>query len=139
MSNLVSVVHLSCSLLEAIFCLCAGLILFMYFIDHGVHDFTDNGELNGSCDKNLKSSIDKEYPKGHRIQPFPESGDPDEAYEFQNVGLLNADVQHSTALKAEEDAETNIDLALSDFHREYEVFELRIIHRKNRFTISFLL
>ncbi|XP_066312835.1 uncharacterized protein [Miscanthus floridulus] len=100
--------------------------------NHGVHDFTDNGELNGSCDKNLKSSIDKEYPKGHRIQPFPESGNPDEAYEFQNVGLLNADVQHSTALKAEEDAETNIDLALSDFHREYEVFELRIIHRKNR-------
>ncbi|OQU87796.1 hypothetical protein SORBI_3003G345200 [Sorghum bicolor] len=101
-------------------------------VNHGVHDFTDNGELNGSCDKNLKSGIDKEYPKGRRIQPFPESGDPDEAYEFQNVGLLNADVQHSTALKAEEDAETNIDLALSDFHREYEVFELRIIHRKNR-------
>jgi hypothetical protein len=111
----------------------------MCSIDHGVHDFTDNGELNGICDKNLKSNIDKEYLKGHRIQPFPEIGDPDEAYEFRNVGSLNADVQHSTALEAEEDAETNIDLALSDFHREYEVFELRIIHRKNRFTSLFLL
>jgi hypothetical protein len=111
----------------------------MYFIDHGIHDFTDNGELNGSCDKNLKSSIDEKYLKGNRIQPFPESADPDEAYEFRNVASLNADVQHSTALKAEEDAETNIDLALSDFHRVYEVFELRIIHRKNRFTFSFLL
>ncbi|AQK99583.1 Protein kinase superfamily protein [Zea mays] len=105
--------------------------------NHGVHDFTDNGDLNGICDKNPKISIDKEYLKGHRIQPFPEIGDPDEAYEFRNVGSLNADVQHSTALEAEEDAETNIDLALSDFHREYEVFELRIIHRKNRFTSLF--
>ncbi|AQK99826.1 hypothetical protein ZEAMMB73_Zm00001d012540 [Zea mays] len=50
--------------------------------NHGVHDFTDNGELNGICDKNLKSNIDKEYLKGHRIQPFPKIGDPDEAYEF---------------------------------------------------------
>ncbi|KAK8453983.1 hypothetical protein SEVIR_5G375300v4 [Setaria viridis] len=101
--------------------------------NHGVHDFTDNVELDDSSNKNLKSSSDKEYLKeGHRMQPFPESGDPDDAYEFQNVGSLNADVQHSTALKAEEDPETNIDLALSNFHREYEVFELRIIHRKNR-------
>ncbi|OEL13417.1 Dual specificity protein kinase pom1 [Dichanthelium oligosanthes] len=101
--------------------------------DHGVHDFTDNGELDDSSDKNLKSSSDKEYLKeGHRIQPFPESGDPEEAYEFRNVGSLNADVRHSDALKAEEDPETNIDLALSKFHREYEVFDLRIIHRKNR-------
>ncbi|PWZ40679.1 Cyclin-dependent kinase B2-1 [Zea mays] len=55
--------------------------------NHGVHDFTDNRELNGICDKNLKSNIDKEYLKGHRIQPFPEIGDPDEAYEFRNVVL----------------------------------------------------
>lgn len=102
-------------------------------VNHGVHDFTDNGELDDSSDKNLKSSIDKEYlKKGHRIQPFPESGDPGEAYEFQNFGSLNVDVQHSTALKAEEDQETDIDLALSNFHQEHEVFELRIIHRKNR-------
>ena len=118
------------------FCSCAGLTLLMYFIDHSVHDFMDNGELDDSREKNLKSSSDKEYLKeGNRVQPFPESGD--DAYEFQNVGLLNSDIQHSTALKAEEDPESNIDLALSNFHQEYEVFELRIIHRKNRFTISF--
>lgn len=133
MCNLVPVFHLSCI---------KGFLLLMRWstllIDHGVHDFMDNGELDDSSDKNLKSSTDKEYLKeGHRIQPFPESGD--DAYEFQNVGTLNADIQHSTALKTEEDSEANIDLALSNFHREYEVFELRIIHRKNRFTTSFSL
>uniref|UniRef100_A0A0A9D9L3 Uncharacterized protein n=1 Tax=Arundo donax TaxID=35708 RepID=A0A0A9D9L3_ARUDO len=96
----------------------------------------NNGELSDGINKNLKSSSDKEYLKGHRIQPFPDSGDPDDAYEFGDVGSLNADVQHSTVLKAEEDPETNVDLSLSNFQREYEVFELRIIHRKNRFTIK---
>ncbi|CAO2166913.1 unnamed protein product [Urochloa humidicola] len=70
-----------------------------------VQEFTDNVELDDSSNKNLKSGSDKEYLK---------------------------DVQHSTALNDEEDPETNMDLALSNFHREYEVFELRIIHRKNR-------
>ncbi|WVZ68296.1 hypothetical protein U9M48_017255 [Paspalum notatum var. saurae] len=102
-------------------------------VNHGVHDFTDNGELDDSSDKNLKSSIDKEYLKGdHMIQPFLESGDPGETDELQNFGSLNADAQPSTALKADEDQETDINLALSSFHQEYEVFELRIIHRKNR-------
>ncbi|XP_062207332.1 DYRK-family kinase pom1-like isoform X2 [Phragmites australis] len=93
----------------------------------------NNGELSDGIGKNLESSSVKEYLKeGNRIQPFLDSGDPDDAYEFGDVGSFNADVQHSTALKAEEDPETNIDLALSNFQREYEVFELRIIHRKNR-------
>ncbi|KAG2601695.1 hypothetical protein PVAP13_5KG605800 [Panicum virgatum] len=65
--------------------------------NHSVHDFTDNGELDDSSEKNLKSSSNEEYLK-----------------------------------EAEEDPESNIDLALSNFHQEYEVFELRIIHRKNR-------
>ncbi|XP_062225124.1 uncharacterized protein LOC133923855 isoform X2 [Phragmites australis] len=93
----------------------------------------NNGEFGDGIDKNLKSSCDEEHLKeGHMIQPFPDSGDPDDAYEFGDVGSLNAHVQHSTALKAEEDPETNVDIALSNFQREYEVFELRIIHRKNR-------
>ncbi|KAL6616326.1 hypothetical protein ACP70R_038596 [Stipagrostis hirtigluma subsp. patula] len=100
--------------------------------NHGVRDVAANGVLDVSFHKNLKSISDKEYVKGHRIQPFPENGDPDDAYEFGDAGLLNADVQHSTALKAEEDPETDVNLALSNFQREYEVFELRIIHRKNR-------
>ncbi|TVU02374.1 hypothetical protein EJB05_52159 [Eragrostis curvula] len=100
---------------------------------HGVHDVVDNGVLDSGTDKDMKSSSDKEYVKaGHRIQPFPESGYPDDSYDFGDVGSLNADVQHSTAPKVDEDLETNIDLAISNFHREYEVFELRIIHRKNR-------
>ncbi|KAL6853613.1 hypothetical protein ACP4OV_019642 [Aristida adscensionis] len=101
--------------------------------NHAVHDAVDYGRPNDRIDKNLKSSSDKEYLKeGYRIQPFPENGDPDYAYEFGDLGSLNADAQHSTTLKDEEDPETNVDLSLSNFHREYEVFELRIIHRKNR-------
>ncbi|GJN17263.1 hypothetical protein PR202_gb04318 [Eleusine coracana subsp. coracana] len=101
--------------------------------NHGVHDVVDIDLLNGGMDKNMKSSCDKEYLKqGHRIQPFPESSYPDDSYDFGDIGSLNADVQHSTAPKAEDDSQTNIDLALSNFQREYEVFELRIIHRKNR-------
>ncbi|KAK3165874.1 hypothetical protein QOZ80_1AG0038830 [Eleusine coracana subsp. coracana] len=101
--------------------------------NHGVHDVVGIDLLNGGMDKNMKSSCDKEYLKqGHRIQLFPESSYPDDSYDFGDIGSLNADVQHSTVPKAEDDSQTNIDLALSNFQREYEVFELRIIHRKNR-------
>jgi hypothetical protein len=124
-------------LLDKVFLLLALVVKpLMYFIDCGVLDIVDNGVLDGSMDKIMKSSSDKEYLKGHRIQPFPESGYPDDSFDFGDVGSLTADVQRSTAPKAEDDSQTNIDLALSNFQREYEVFELRIIHRKNRFTIK---
>jgi hypothetical protein len=109
----------------------------MYFIVCWIHDAMDDGALDDSTDKNMKSISDKEYLKeGHMIQPFPESGYPDDSYDFGYVGSLNADVQHSITPKAEDDSQTNIDLALSNFQQEYEVFELRIIHRKNRFIIK---
>ncbi|KQK10431.1 probable serine/threonine-protein kinase yakA isoform X2 [Brachypodium distachyon] len=100
------------------------------FIPH----VTDNIKLHDSTENNLESSSDKEYLKeSYSLHPFPESGDPDDPYEFGDIGPLNTGVKSSTALIAEkEDMESNIDLALSNFQREYEVFELRIVHRKNR-------
>ncbi|XP_072955125.1 uncharacterized protein [Typha angustifolia] len=68
--------------------------------------------------------------EGYTIQPFPEK---DDAYELGDYGPMNKDFQDSGAvLVEEEDPETNVDLALCDFHKEYETFDLRIIHRKNR-------
>ena len=84
---------------------------------------------------NLENSRDKEYLKEYSFHPFPETGDSDDAYEFGDIGPLNTDVKKSAApIAEEEDPESNVDLALSNFHREYEVFELKIVHRKNRFT-----
>ncbi|EEE55629.1 hypothetical protein OsJ_03969 [Oryza sativa Japonica Group] len=97
-----------------------------------VHDITDNAKLDDSIEKNMKNSSDKYLKEGYSIEPFPESS-VDDTFEFGDIGPLNTDAQNSTAAKAEEEnPETNVDLALANFHREYEVFELRIVHRKNR-------
>uniref|UniRef100_A0A0D9YGV5 Protein kinase domain-containing protein n=1 Tax=Oryza glumipatula TaxID=40148 RepID=A0A0D9YGV5_9ORYZ len=97
-----------------------------------VHDITDNAKLDDSIEKNMKNSSDKHLTEGYSIEPFPESS-VDDTFEFGHIGPLNTDAQNTTAAKAEEeDPETNVDLALANFHREYEVFELRIVHRKNR-------
>ena len=94
-----------------------------------------NAELDDNAENNLESSRDKEFLKEYSIHPFPETGDFDDAYEFGDIGPLNTNVKMSAApIAEEEDPESNIDLAISNFHREYEVFELRIVHRKNMFT-----
>ncbi|KAG8078390.1 hypothetical protein GUJ93_ZPchr0007g4378 [Zizania palustris] len=98
-----------------------------------VRNVTDNAKLDASIEKKKKSISDKQHLKeGYSIEPFPESG-VDDAFDFGDIEPLNTDVQTSTTLKAEEeDPETSVDLALANFHQEYEVFELRIVHRKNR-------
>jgi hypothetical protein len=97
--------------------------------------FTTNVELDDSTENNLESSREKEYLKEYSSHPFPETGDSDDIYDFGDIGPLNTDVKKSATLIAEEeDPESNIHLSLANFHREYEVFELRIVHRKNRFT-----
>uniref|UniRef100_A0A0D9V7G2 Protein kinase domain-containing protein n=1 Tax=Leersia perrieri TaxID=77586 RepID=A0A0D9V7G2_9ORYZ len=98
-----------------------------------VHDIADNAKLDDSIGKSMKDSSDKQHIKeGYSIEPFPESV-VDDAFEFGVIGKLNTDVQNSADVKAEEeDPETSVDVALANFHREYEVFELRIVHRKNR-------
>ncbi|XP_047057953.1 DYRK-family kinase pom1-like [Lolium rigidum] len=92
-----------------------------------------NIELDDDTENNLESSREKEYLKEYSSHPFPQNGDSDDIYDFGDIGPLNTDVKKSAALIAEEeDPESNIDMSLANFHREYEVFELRIVHRKNR-------
>lgn len=99
-----------------------------------VRHVTDYVELDDAAENNLKSSSEKEYLKeSYSLHPFPETDDYDDTYEFGGVGPLNTDVRKSATLTAEkEDPESNIDQAVSNFYQEYEVFELRIVHRKNR-------
>ncbi|KAF0887498.1 hypothetical protein E2562_002229 [Oryza meyeriana var. granulata] len=100
-----------------------------------VHDITDNAKLDDSIEKNMKNSSNKHLKESYSIEPFTESA-VDDAFEFGDIGPLNSDVQNSSVKAHEEDPETNIDLALANFHREYEVFELRIVHRKNSLPSS---
>lgn len=100
------------------------------------HDFSGNGELDINVVTNEKTADDKELLKNsYSIHSLPEIGDPLDVYEMEDFGRTDTSVQNSTANKITEDARTDIDLALSRFHEEYEVFELRIFHRKNRFVI----
>ncbi|XP_040380311.1 uncharacterized protein LOC102718271 [Oryza brachyantha] len=97
------------------------------------HDSSGNGELDINIVKNEKTVDDKELLKNsYSIHSFPEIGDPLDVYETEDFGRTDTGAQNSTTTKIEEDARTDIDLALSKFHEEYEVFELRIFHRKNR-------
>ncbi|KAF0923835.1 hypothetical protein E2562_007694 [Oryza meyeriana var. granulata] len=97
------------------------------------HDFSGNGELDINIVTNEKTADDKELLKNsYSINPFPEIGDPLDVYEMEDFGQTDTSVRTSTTNKIEEDLRTEIDLALSRFHEEYEVFELRIFHRKNR-------
>ncbi|XP_015688254.1 uncharacterized protein LOC102718785 isoform X2 [Oryza brachyantha] len=96
-----------------------------------VWDIRDNAKVNDSIEKNMKNSSDKHLKEGYSIDPFPESAD-DDAFEFGDIGPLSSDARNSTVKAEEEDTKTNVDLSLANFHREYEVFELRIVHRKNR-------
>ncbi|KAI5007195.1 hypothetical protein ZWY2020_047143 [Hordeum vulgare] len=99
-----------------------------------VRHVTDNVELDADAENNLKSSGEKEYLKeSYSLHPFPETDDYDDTYEFGDVGPLNTDFRKSaTLIDEKEDPESNIDQTVSNFHQEYEVFELRIVHRKNR-------
>lgn len=62
--------------------------------------------------------------------------DVDVAFEMGDFGPLNwdGDIKDLGSKKAEEEEEkeTGVELALSNFRKEYEIFNLRIIHRKNK-------
>jgi hypothetical protein len=72
------------------------------------------------------------------VHPFPEIGKPEDVYEMEDFGSAHTNVQNTTTHKIGEGPKTDIDLASSIFYQEYEEFELRIFHRKNRFTIQYL-
>ena len=71
------------------------------------------------------------------MHPFPEISIPEDIYGMEDFGPADTNVQNA-AHNIDEGPKTAIDLASSVFHQEYEEFELRIFHRKNRFTIQYL-
>lgn len=85
-------------------------------------------EENADCKEFLKDS--------YCIHPFPESATPFDAYGVEDFKTADTDVQNSTTHKFQEDPK--VDPALSKFQQEYEAFELKIFHRKNRLTIRYL-
>lgn len=74
--------------------------------------------------------------RDHCLQPFPEKAyekDADDAYELGECEPLDRGFQDSGAGVEGEDRDTSDELQLYKSHEdEYEIFELRIIHRKNR-------
>lgn len=63
--------------------------------------------------------------------------DADVGFEMGDFGPLNRDDDDikdsgSKKVQEEEEKENGVELALSNFEKEYETFDLRIIHRKNK-------
>lgn len=77
-------------------------------------------------------------PKGSQTEMGTSSddGNADVAFEMGDFGPLNRDGDikdlGSKKTKEEEEKETSVELALSNFQKEYEIFNLRIIHRRNK-------
>jgi hypothetical protein len=97
------------------------------------HDFRGN-------DKVYVNKVAEEISEGteflknnYSVHPFPESGALEDVLGVENLGAADAVVQNSTTHKFQEDPK--VDPALSEFLQEYEAFELKIFHRKNRLAI----
>ncbi|KAM0867165.1 hypothetical protein ACQ4PT_042165 [Festuca glaucescens] len=96
-------------------------------------DFRLNDELDIDIVTDEKIVGDKELLKSsYSVHPFPEIVTPEDVYEMEDFGSADTNVQNTTTHKIGEGPKTDIDLASSIFHQEYEEFELRIFHRKNR-------
>jgi hypothetical protein len=65
-----------------------------------------------------------------------DNGNTDVAFEMGDFGPLSRDGDikdfGSKKAKDEEDKDKSVESALSNFQKEYEIFDLRIIHRKNK-------
>ncbi|CAN6350746.1 unnamed protein product [Urochloa humidicola] len=95
------------------------------------HDLRGNGKLDVCMVTNKEISAEEELLKdSYSIHPFPESSDPLDVYGVEDTKTADTCVQNSSTLKFQEDPK--VDPALSKFHQEYEVFALKIFHRKNR-------
>ncbi|KAF3321908.1 Dual specificity protein kinase pom1 [Carex littledalei] len=85
------------------------------------------------------NNVDIEHaPKGSHTEMSTslDNEDADVAFEMGDFGPLNwdGDIKDLGSKKAEEEEEKEdgVELALSNFRKEYEIFNLRIIHRKNK-------
>jgi hypothetical protein len=86
---------------------------------------------------NEKNADGKEFLKDtYCIHSLPESAIPFDVYGVEDFKVEDTYVQNPTTHKFQEDPKT--DPALSKFQQEYEVFDLKIFHRKSRFTIRYL-
>ncbi|XP_044977921.1 dual specificity tyrosine-phosphorylation-regulated kinase mbk-1-like [Hordeum vulgare subsp. vulgare] len=96
------------------------------------HDFRVNDGLDIDIITDDKIVDDKEFLKNsYSVHPFPEIGNPEDIYEMEDFGPADTNVQNTTH-KTAEGPKTDMDLASDIFHQEYEEFELRVFHRKNR-------
>ncbi|CAL4901204.1 unnamed protein product [Urochloa decumbens] len=95
------------------------------------HDFRGNEKLDVCMVTNKEIAVEEELLKdSYSIHPFPESSDPLDVYGVEDLVTADTFVQNSSTHKFQEDPK--VDPALSKFHQEYEVFALKIFHRKNR-------
>ncbi|KAJ1263289.1 hypothetical protein BS78_09G171900 [Paspalum vaginatum] len=96
------------------------------------HDFRGNDKLDVCMVTNEEIADGEEFLKdSYSIHPFPERVNPlDVYYGVQDFTTAKTDIQNSTTQKFQEDPK--VDPALSKFHQEYEEFNLKIFHRKNR-------
>ncbi|CAN6359796.1 unnamed protein product [Urochloa humidicola] len=95
------------------------------------HDIRGNEKLDACMVTNKEIAAEEELLKdSYSIHPFPESSDPLDVYGVEDLVTADTCVQNSSTDKFQEDPK--VDPALSKFHQEYEVFALKIFHRKNR-------
>uniref|UniRef100_A0ACD5U2K4 Uncharacterized protein n=1 Tax=Avena sativa TaxID=4498 RepID=A0ACD5U2K4_AVESA len=96
-------------------------------------DFRVNDEVDIDIVTDEKTVDDKEFLKNsYSVHPFPEIGTPEDVYEMPDFGSADTNVQNTTTHKISEGPKTDIDLASSIFYQEYDEFELKVFHRKNR-------
>ncbi|CAM0955082.1 unnamed protein product [Alopecurus aequalis] len=97
------------------------------------HDFRVNDGLDIDIVTDEKTVDDKEFLKNsYSVHPFPEIGNHEDVYEMEDFGSVDTNVQNTTTHKTDEGPKSEIDLVSSIFHQEYEEFEMKIFHRKNR-------
>ncbi|CAD6344062.1 unnamed protein product [Miscanthus lutarioriparius] len=95
------------------------------------NDLIGNDDLDVCMVTNEENADGKEFLKdSYCIHPFPESAVPFDVYGVEDFKTADTDIQNSTTHKFQEDPK--VDPVLSKFQQEYEVFDLKIFHRKNR-------
>ncbi|TVU19747.1 hypothetical protein EJB05_35918 [Eragrostis curvula] len=112
-------------------------ILSPYLVNGGTHEkpgLEHGSRGNDSVDINTvieEIANGKEFLKNsYSIHPFPGFDVLEDVSGVEDLGEAHAVVQTSTTHKFQEDPK--VDPALAEFLQEYEAFELKIFHRKNR-------
>ncbi|XP_066363045.1 serine/threonine-protein kinase ppk5-like isoform X2 [Miscanthus floridulus] len=95
------------------------------------NDLIGNDDLDVCMVTNEENADGKEFLKdSYCIHPFPESALAFDVYGVEDFKTADTDIQNSATHKFQEDPK--VDPVLSKFQQEYEAFDLKIFHRKNR-------